>query len=212
MLCTMWRDDETLRPKRSVWRWIIVATMVVLHAAFPANADPIQIGSISFSDELGGFELIAVTGSGSEDDPFILFQRMRHNGPAILVVRLEDATADGGMTGQINSFFRSALTAIIINDGNLPWIGFDFELQQERDQPSVYGDGLSFDQPQTFKSRAMQSNRFSELTNAAEPFDRLRFRGGGVDPGADAEFSINLLDVSPISRFYIVQQPRVPLT
>lgn len=193
----------------------LIASTIMLGGGFAAAAaaeDRNRAGGLVFSDELGGFEILDVSGSGTPDDPIVIVQRLAHTEPVVLIVRVDGPRLDRPFTASSPSFFRSALTAVVINDSRYPWIGFDFELQQERNQPSVYGDGLSFDQMQTFASRDIRSNRFTRTMTAAEPYDRLRFRDGSVDPGGDVMFDVNLLDVSPVPEFYILLHPQVPLS
>ena len=64
----------------------------------------------------------------------------------------------------------------------------------------------------TFRSRTVRSDRFRHTLTAAEPYDRLRFRDGSVDPGYQVEFDVNLLDVSPVREFYLLLHPQVPLS
>ncbi len=171
-----------------------------------------RAGGLIFSDELGGFEILSVSGAGTEEDPIVLVQRLAHVDPVVLVIRFADDTSNRPFTMSNPFFFRSAIKTVIINDSRFPWVGFDFELQQVRDEPSVYGDGLSFDQMQTFADRHIRSNRFRHLMAAQEPYDRLRFRDGSVDPGGDVEFDVNLLDVSPMPEFFILLHPLVPIS
>ena len=172
---------------------------------------PVEAGGLVFSDELGGFELLAVSGTGTEDDPIVIVQKLDSTDPVVLVVRTKGPLPETSFSAiEPGSFLRSAIRAVIINESRYPWIGFDFELQQERNRPSVYGDGLSFDQMHTFANRLQRSSRFRQVEQAEEPYDRLRFREGSVDPGHDVEFDVNVLDVSPVPEFYILLQPQVP--
>ena len=54
------------------------------------------------------------------------------------------------------------------------------------------------------------SNSFAEFSRDFEPYDRLRFRDGKVDPLETATFNFFVTDFTPRSQFYIVQDPRIP--
>jgi hypothetical protein len=95
------------------------------------------------------------------------------------------------------------------NNSNLAWVEFEFELQEIKDVPSTFGDGLSFDQRRS-ESEDIGSDRFAEFSRDFEPYDRLRFREGKVDPLDTSSFSFFVTDFTPRSQFYIVQDPRIP--
>jgi hypothetical protein len=95
---------------------------------------------------------------------------------------------------------------IIANRGPWRWSGFDLELMTGPDQPSVYADGLSFDQPQTVP-RLARADRFVQTVQDDEPFDRIRFDGGQVDPGQYLRLDFELVDVNGTAVFYLVQRP-----
>ncbi len=42
-----------------------------------------------------------------------------------------------------------------------------------------------------------------------EPYDRIRFENGHVDPEATAEFRVTITDPTPIPEFYLVQDPKL---
>jgi hypothetical protein len=50
-------------------------TIFSLVGALAANADPMSAGGLSFSDELGGFRILSVTGSGSTEDLLSLWRK-----------------------------------------------------------------------------------------------------------------------------------------
>lgn len=167
-------------------------------------------GGLSFSDELGGFDLIAVKGTGVADDPIIIILRLHGIAPAKLVIRLERPIDGTSLNAFQGNFLRAAISVITINGSGLGWVGFEFELQQIVDMPSVYGDGLSFDQLDVFRQRPFSSNRFREMTRDLEPYDQVRFIDGGVDPGDSARFDINIIDLTPVDIFYLQSWPRIP--
>ena len=68
----------------------------------------------------------------------------------------------------------------VLNNSRLPWIEFEFELQEQLGKASQFGDGLSFDQRRV-DSGNIWSESFGKHSRAFEPYDRLLFREGKVD-------------------------------
>jgi hypothetical protein len=98
-----------------------------------------------------------------------------------------------------------------LNNSGIAWTEYEFELQTRLGEPSVFGDGISFDQ-----RKSDPENRSSDLfkmhdTNF-EPYDRLLFTKGSVDPRQTAGFSFFITDFTPRWIFYIRQDPRIPLS
>lgn len=116
-----------------------------LLGAGPGDDGRWQAGQYSFSDELGGFRIQAVSGTGSRSDPVLLRQKLYTASAVVLVIRT---------TGEVPRYAydeRAGAGYLFIeietlNASNLPWVEFEFELQEMRGISSVYGDGLSFDQ------------------------------------------------------------------
>ena len=52
-----------------------------------AHGDTFTAGGLTFSDELGGFRLISVSGTGTSADPIVIVEEVTDVGPAILVIR-----------------------------------------------------------------------------------------------------------------------------
>ena len=94
----------------------------------------------------------------------------------------------------------------MVNRGPWRWTGFDLELRTTPDQPSVYSDGLSFDQPQTFH-RIARADRFEQTVQEDEPFDRIRFDGGSVDPREHLRLDFDILDANGRPVFYLRAAP-----
>ncbi len=191
---------------RSAWRWVrcfgALASLCV--AAGSAHAETWMTGGISFSDRPGGARLLAASGTGTREDPIVLVEEISGPGPAVLEIR-------NGRTGHLEvspatGFLSLSVVKIIANRGPWRWSGFDLELMTGPDQPSVYADGLSFDQPQTFPRRA-RADRFLQTAQEDEPFDRIRFDGGQVDPGQYLRLDFDLVDVNGTAVFYLVQRP-----
>ncbi len=165
-------------------------------------------GPYSFSDELGGFRILEVSGSGRKDDPFLIREEFTSSSPATMVIRAVAPIRPFDQTGGFANGFMHMRVEVLNNSGQA-WVEFEFELQEIYRQPSVFGDGLSFDQRRS-DSDNISSDSFAEFSRNFEPYDRLRFRDGKVDPMATAGFSFFITDFTPRSQFYLLQDPRIP--
>jgi hypothetical protein len=173
-----------------------------------ASAETWTAGGLSFSDQPGGARLLSASGTGAPDDPIVLIEEITGPGPAILEIT-------NGRTGHLDvspalGFLTLSLIKIVVNRSPWRWSGFDLELRTGPDQPSVYADGLSFDQPQTLQ-RLAKADRFEQTVQEDEPFDRIRFEGGRVDPAEYLRLDFDLVDVNGTAVFYLVQQPIILL-
>lgn len=191
-------------------RCLIVCIAAILSAAGDSFGGQWATGGFSFSDELGGFEIRSVSGSGTRDDPIVVVQRLHETAPATLVIRtLEKPDANGEMKPQ--QFVQFSLITVVTNASKRNWAGFDLELQEKRGKPSIYFDGLSFDQLHAFAGRVFRSDRFSIFSELTEPFDRIRFEDGFVVPNDTVRFQLYITDVTPEAVFYLVQDPQILL-
>jgi hypothetical protein len=173
-----------------------------------AAADTLTVGAISFSDRPGGARLLAASGTGTRDDPIVLVEEIIGPGPGVLEIQ-------NGRTGHLDvspatGFLTLSVVKIVVNRGPWRWTGFDLELMTGLDQPSVYSDGLSFDQPQTLQ-RIARADRFLQTVQEDEPFDRIRFDGGQVDPAEYLRLDFDIVDVNGTAVFYLVQRPLILL-
>jgi hypothetical protein len=187
--------------------WLALPASVGLWPAH-GSAGTWTTGGLTFSDELGGARLIGASGAGTRDDPIILLEKISGAGPAVLVVR-------NGRAGRVNvspaqGFLSISVVAIVANLGPWAWVGFDLELRRTPGRPSVYTDGLSFDQPQTL-ARGARADRFAQTLQDDEPFDRIRFDGGTVHPAEHLRLDFDIVDVNGSAAFYLVQRPIVLL-
>jgi hypothetical protein len=186
--------------------WIaLAATPIAL--AEKGRAGEIFTGIYSFSDELGGFRLLSAIGTGSSIDPVIVVEEIEEAVPVTLVVRRHN-------TGRIPRGERNAsltMQKVVINRSRRVWAGFEIELQEILRRPSVYTDGLSFNQlgPQR---PDVESDAFADNNRVFEPHDRIRFESGHVDPDGTARFKITITDPTPDLEFYIVQDPKLLLS
>lgn len=162
----------------------------------------------AFSDELGGFSIVTVRGIGTRDDPVHIVQRFKTAGPATLVIR---ATRPINPFGPPADYSTGTIHMVldITNDSGVPWIGFELELQEKFEEPSIFGDGLSFDQ-RRFDRETASSDSFANARYDFEPYDRLLFDDGFVDPRKAAEFRFLITDPTPAQTFYVRLDPRIP--
>ena len=168
-----------------------------------AYAVELHAGGYSFSDELGGFVLKSASGGGTPGDPVVLVEEIEEVAPVTLVIRRRPQP---GMRRE--PFAQLTLIKVILNRSERVWAGFEVELQEILKEPSVYGDGLSFNQ---FGARPPDagSDSFSDNNRLYEPYDRIRFENGHVNPQASARFKMTITDPTPVQEFYLVQDPQL---
>ncbi|RJG47298.1 hypothetical protein D3Y55_17445 [Mesorhizobium sp. DCY119] len=167
-------------------------------------------GAYSFSDELGGFKIRAIGGTGTREDPIVIEEELVSASPVTMVIRTTKPIRPFDFSGKYaNGFIH--LKLIIWNSSEQAWIEVEFELQEILGQPSLFGDGLSFDQRRT-DSKNIYSDSFADFSRDFEPYDRLLYRNGKVDPRRSASFGFLISDYTPKRQFYLVQDPRIPST
>jgi hypothetical protein len=188
---------------------IALVAWLLAHWLAPAvRAEPLTLDGLTFSDELGGIEIVEGWGTGTLDDPFVLVEEITEHEPAILVVR--------GMTHRFGNRIRShhdvgfALTKIVRNRTEQAWSQFDLELREFLDQPSPFGDGLSFGQASD-AGRPFAADRFADYVETYEPYDGVAFFGGSVEPGETVVLSVVITDTTPRYEFYLLQKRDSPL-
>lgn len=165
-------------------------------------------GAYSFSDELGGFRITSVSGIGTREDPLVIREELESSSPVTLTIRTTRPIRPFDTSGlYANGIMFMRIEAL--NNSGQAWIEFEFELQEIEGKPSDFGDGLSFDQRRG-DSTNISSSSFSKYVRDFEPYDRLRYTEGKIDPGEAADFSFLITDYTPRWRFYIVQDPRIP--
>lgn len=197
--------------QRTKWLRLVAGVVACLWFALPSAAgeDDQKVwvtGNYSFSDELGGFKIRAAGGDGTVDNPFVITQEILSASPVTMVIRAQrpvryfDGTSHGGFT-----HFRIE----VINNSGLAWLECEFELQEILHKPSIFGDGLSFDQRKS-DTETVSSNSFAHWSRDFEPYDKLLFHDGKVDPKAIATFTFLVTDFTPRRTFYLVFDPRIP--
>jgi hypothetical protein len=189
----------------------VLFTLVLIFTSLVAGATTaatFTTAGLTFSDELGGFRLVSVSGSGTILDPVVIIEEIGGTGAAVLVIRgsQERRRNESDDTILPRSSINLAIIKIVINTSARPWAGFDLELRETLRKPSPYGDGLSFDQLESFQSPIL-SNRFSSGLRVDEPYDRVSFREGSIDAGGTGRFNFFITDPTPVSEFFLVQEP-----
>lgn len=170
----------------------------------PANAAELVAGEYSFSDELGGFRLVSASGTGSERDPIVVVEEIEEVAPVTLIIRRHMRLDDPSRP----AYAPLHMTKVVVNRSIRVWAGFEIELQEVLRHPSVYGDGLSFNQYGA-EAPDVSSDSFADNERLFEPYDRIRFSSGHVDPDAQGEFSLIITDPTPQPEFYLVQDPKL---
>lgn len=186
----------------------IAAALPAILTAVHALAGEWRAGGFVFRDGPGGSEIRSVSGKGSVEDPVVIVQHFGSIDPSILSISGETAPSGALLPGH-GGAMQLALVSVAINGTGRTWAGFDIELQERFGKPSVYLDGLSFDQMKLFGGRTFRSDRFELFTDLKEPYDRIRFEKGSVDHGDRVTFSYFVTDVTPTGSFFILQEPKV---
>ncbi len=174
-----------------------------------AKAEIWAAGGLLFSDELGGFKIISVSGHGTTEDPIVIVEELIRLGTAILVIRVDKEIIQPSLDLARTNYVNTALVKIVTNGTRRVWSGFDLELRQDLKKPSPYGDGLSFDQMGSFRGLVAHADRFASTSEVSEPFDRVLFTNGSVDPGRSVTMSLYITDPTPVSEFYLFQEPKL---
>ena len=165
-------------------------------------------GAYSFSDELGGFRILAVSGNGQFEDPFVVFQEILSSEGSTMIVRHLNPVELNNAKNKVedNSLYVRFVT---VNQSNVPWVGYGLELQEQKDKPSTYGDGLSFDQISR-ETSFIRSDRFLEFERQYEPGDRVVYKKGVVNHRTQVVFDFIITDFTPTVQFFIYQDPLIP--
>lgn len=174
-------------------------------------ADTFLADGVEFSDERGGFLILAASGRGTLDDPFVVIEEITGPEPAVLVVRGFDAL----FSAQVNQGAARypavfSLRKVVTNRTGRVWNRFDLEVRERLGEASDYYDGLSFDQPGVAK-HPFQADRFAVAQEIMEPFDSIHFKDGSVRPGETVTLNVVITDPNPPSVFYLLQSPTMPV-
>jgi hypothetical protein len=187
---------------------IAAAALLALLGTPPAAAEPVTLAGLTFSDELGGVVLHGGWGSGTADDPFVLVEEIRDDGPAVLVVR--------GMRGRLGDApvapiqLGFVLRKIVTNATRRDWHAFELELRETLERTSTYEDGLSFGQA-THLQRPFAADRYARVLMTDEPLDAVVFSDGLVAPGERVTVTAAVTDYTPQDEFYLLQRREAPV-
>jgi hypothetical protein len=169
-----------------------------------AEAASLSTSGITFSDELGGFNIVSAAGSGTLADPFVVVEEITGPQESVLMIRGLSA-AFGNRVGS-HHLTGFALTKIAVNKTADDWNLFEMELRETLAHQSPYGDGLSFGQG-SMVGHPFTSSKFPTVNETDEPSDSVAFRDGTVRPGESVSFNLIITDTSPVSPFMLLQQP-----
>jgi hypothetical protein len=183
---------------------VLLMLSLLLASAGPADDGRWYAGNYSFSDELGGFRILSIRGTGTKADPVEIVEEFYSADPVTLVIR---AIHHLPVSQAGTLHFRVAVQ----NRSGLAWIEFVFELQETRGKPSDFYDGLSFAQANPDPG-LLSSDRFATVESRFESFDSLRFSNGHTDPLKQVQFGFFITDLTPVDEFYLLQDPRVPFS
>jgi hypothetical protein len=189
---------------RGTWLASAIGCLLLALPCDAARAGAMTSGGLTFSDELGGFTILDVSGTGTIADPFVVVEEITGPEEAVLVIRGLSA-AFGNRVGTLH-LAGFALKKIVVNRTDSDWNLFEMELRERLDQHSTYGDGLSFGQASSV-GRPFTSSVFTANNEIDEPYDSVAFRDGVVHQGDTVTFSLIITDTSPVSPFLLLQQP-----
>src|SRR5581483_230595 len=150
-----------------------------------AMADPVTVEGLTFSDELGNFRLVSVTGKGTLEDPFVVTEEI--TGPNDPTLVIKNFSRDFGNRVGTQHTAAFAMEKIVVNNTPKTWQGFQVELREIINRPSTYEDGLSFGQASQLADDYVQSS-MPNSQRLDEPEDSLGFGGASIPPGGQATF------------------------
>src|SRR5215468_12365656 len=101
------------------WVWRVLGFLSALACVGAAVAAPISAGGLTFSDELGGFSILGVSGTGSLADPFVVVEELHSSEDAVLVIRGLAANFGNRIGTQHLTGF--ALDKVVVNQSGNDW-------------------------------------------------------------------------------------------
>ena len=188
--------------------WVRLSFLACALAATAHGGDAAAVSlsssGITFSDELGGFDILGVSGTGTLQDPFVVIEEITGPQEPVLVIRgLSAAFGNRVGTHHLTGF---ALKKLVVNKTDDVWNQFEMELRETLAHQSPDGDGLSFGQGSPV-GHPFTSSTFAMNDETDEPYDSVTFRNGTVRPGETVSFNLIITDTSPVSPFMLLQQP-----
>ncbi|MBT7759783.1 MAG: hypothetical protein HN732_20810 [Rhodospirillaceae bacterium] len=167
----------------------VLCAALILVAVSAANqagaAGFITLPGITFTEGSANFRLLAASGQGSLDDPFVVVEEVFGEGEVVLAIDV--FSADFGSRVKTMHAVGFALQKVVINRTRQLWDYYALELEFDSGRGSDYYDGLSFAQKAKV-NRPFQSDRFATVEDLTEPRDVIRFTQGQVKPGERVRF------------------------
>jgi hypothetical protein len=188
--------------------FLFLLLFLVVGPAAPARAEPVSLAGVTFSDELGGFRILAGSGAGTPQDPFVIVEEVMGPGDAVLVIRgAPERTPRNPRRNRIISGHEIgfALRKVVINRTSAIWPGYDLELQAIPGRSSPLDDGLSFGQG-SLEQRRIRSDVFETATVTSEPIDMVVLNHGDVPPGGQVVIDLVVTDMLDRPATYLVQR------
>ena len=170
-------------------------------------AGRITLPGITFSEASPNFRLLAASGTGTLEDPFVLIEEVFGDGEVALAINI-DAADFGSRVGTMHAV-GFALHKVVINRTDRFWDYYALELEFVIGRGSDYYDGLSFGQKAAV-NRPFRSDRFAMVEDLIEPRDVIRFSQGLVKPGERARFALSITHTGVQPNFFLVQHVRPP--
>ena len=188
----------------------LLAVLIIAAGCGPTRAlaaGLISLPGITFSEASPNFRLLAASGSGTLDDPFVVVEEVFGEGEVVLAIDVH--AADFGSRVKTMHAVGFALQKVVINSTRQLWDYFALELEFDIGRGSDYYDGLSFGQKAQV-NRPFRSDRFAAVEDLTEPRDVIRFTQGQVKPGERVRFLMAITYTGIKPRFYLVQHVRPP--
>ncbi len=198
---------ERLRP---IAAGALTAVLILLACAYgkPLHAAGfITLPGITFTEASANFRLLAASGTGSLDDPFVVVEEVFGEGEVVLGIDINDA--EFGSRVKTMHAVGFALQKVVINRTRQLWDYYALELEFDTGRGSDYYDGLSFGQKSKV-NRPFQSDRFAAVEDVTEPRDVIRFTQGQVKPGERVRFVLAITHTGSTPSFFLVQHVRPP--
>lgn len=155
-----------------------------------------------FSPASSDFTITNVTGNGTLEDPFVIYQDVLGLDISLAIDKL-------GVSTHLSIFNRPgfALRVVSRNLTGAFWRFYDHELQETAGFASGENDGLSFAQG-IDAVRPYISSHYDQTDEVTDVRDFINFhQGRGVDLGETVQFDYVITDTIPNQQFYIRQRP-----
>ncbi len=188
----------------------LLSVLILVAALGPSRtmaAGQISLPGITFLESSPNFRLLAASGSGTLEDPFIVVEEVFGEGEVVLGINVH--AENFGSRVKTMHAVGFALQKVVINRTRQLWDYYALELEFDVGRGSDYYDGLSFGQKAKV-NRPFQSDRFAAVEDLTEPRDVIRFTQGQVKPGERVRFALAITHTGTKPSFYLVQHVRPP--